>query len=254
MTVVLTLEPAWLWPLVAAPAIGSFLGVVVLRLPAGGAVALARSACPSCGRQLSARDLIPLLSWAASRGRCRHCGVRLGWFYPVIELLALGVAAWSVLALPGGLVWVGCLLGWWLAALAAIDARTLILPDLLTLPLIAVGLGVTALIAPGALIDHTIGAGVGFAVIGVIGFAYRKVRGREGIGGGDVKLAAAAGAWVGWMGLPGVVLIAALSGLITIAILALFGRGTSAVTRIPFGPHLAFGLWITWVHGPLVIP
>ncbi len=254
MTVAFNLDPAWLWPLIAAPAIGSFLGVLILRLPEGDAIAFGRSACRSCGHGLTARDLIPLVSWAASGGRCRHCGARLGWFYPGIELLALGIAIWAALALPSGLIWAGCLLGWWLAALAVIDARTLTLPDLLTLPLIFLGLAVTYLIVPSQIGHHAAGAVLGFAAIGGIGLLYRRLRGRVGLGGGDVKLAAAAGAWVGWIGLPGVILIAALSGLAMAALLALLGRRADPAARIPFGPHLAFGLWITWVHGPLVVP
>lgn len=254
MTVAFNLDPAWLWPLVAAPVIGSFLGVLVLRLPEGAAVAFSRSACRSCGHGLTIRDLIPLVSWVVSGGRCRHCGARLGWFYPGIELLALAIAVWAVLALPAGLVWAGCLLGWWLAALAVIDARTLTLPDLLTLPLIVLGLALTYLIAPGQIVHHVGGAAAGFVAIGGLGALYRHLRGREGLGGGDVKLAVAAGAWVGWIGLPGVILIAALSGLAMAALLALVGRSIDPAVRLPFGPHLALGLWITWVHGPLVVP
>jgi len=254
VTVGFILDPAWLWPLVAAPAIGSFLGVLILRLPDGRAVVFGRSACRSCGHGLTVRDLVPLVSWAASGGRCRHCGARLGWFYPGIESLALAIAVWAVLALPAGLIWVGCLLGWWLAALAVIDGRTLTLPDLLTLPLVPLGLAVTYLIAPGQVVHHVLGAIAGFAALGGMGVLYRRLRGRAGLGGGDVKLAAAAGAWVGWIGLPGVILIAALSGLAMAAFLALLGHRRDPAARIPFGPHLAFGLWVTWVHGPVVIP
>lgn len=242
-----------MWPLIAAPVIGSFLGVLVLRLPERGSIALGRSACVSCGHRLGAIDLIPLISWAVFKGRCRHCGARLGWFYPGIELLALAVAAWAVLALPRDLIWIGCLLGWWLAALAVIDSRAMILPDVLTLPLVVVGLAVSYLIAPGRVIDHAVGALAGFMVIGGVGLVYRRFRGREGIGGGDAKLATAAGAWVGWIGLPGVILIAALSGLIFAVLGARTGRGLAAPVKIPFGPHLALGIWVIWVYGPLVL-
>jgi leader peptidase (prepilin peptidase)/N-methyltransferase len=248
----LDLGPPWLLPLVAAPAVGSFLGLLVLRLPAGGTIALGRSACVSCGRRLAAIDLIPLVSWAALRGRCRHCGRALGWFYPGIEAGALAIAAWAALALPAGLVWTGCLLGWWLAALAAIDARTLHLPDILTLPLIPAGLAATWLLAPGEAIHHAAGAAAGYGALAAIGLAYRRARGRDGIGGGDAKLAAAAGAWVGWTGLPGVILLAALSGLALGLPAALKGRALDPAKAIPFGPHLALGTWVTWVHGPLL--
>ncbi|MDX1483406.1 MAG: prepilin peptidase [Alphaproteobacteria bacterium] len=249
----LNLDPGWLWPLVAAPAIGSFLGVLALRLPRGETVALARSACPHCRHALSARDLIPIVSWIAQRGRCRHCAARLGWFYPGIELLAIAVVVWSALVLPGDVIWLACLLGWWLILLGAIDAKEMVLPDILTLPLVIAGLVVGAYLAPDALAHHVVGVIAGFALIAGVGWAYRRLRGRDGIGLGDAKLAAAAGAWVGWAGLPGVVLIAAVSGIATTLILTVAGSDRDLGERIPFGPHLALGLWITWLHGPLVI-
>ncbi len=254
----LNLDPAWLWPLLAAPAVGSFLGVLVARLPRGEAIAWTRSACRHCRQLLAIRDLIPIISWAVQKGRCRHCGAALGWFYPGIELLAVAVVLWAAVALPRDLIWPGCLLGWWLIALGWIDAREMVLPDVLTLPLVVAGLAVTWLIAPDRLAHHVAGALAGFAVIALVGFAYRRVRGRDGIGMGDAKLAAAAGAWVAWTGLPGVILIAALSGIAVTLLAALVaGRvgGDRALTaKLPFGPHIALGTWIVWLHGPLVLP
>ncbi len=247
------LAPHWLWPLIAAPAIGSFLGVLALRLPAGKGVAWGRSACPHCATRLGLRDLVPVLSWAVQRGRCRHCGAALGWFYPAMELAALAVALWATLALPGSMIWIGCLLGWWLLTLAAVDAREMILPDLLTLPLILAGLAVTYLVAPDRLAHHLAGAGAGFAVIAAIGYAYRRLRGRDGIGLGDAKLAAAAGAWVGWIGLPGVILIAALAGIAAVLLRGAADGRIEATRRIAFGPFVALATWVIWVHGPLML-
>lgn len=252
--VTLNLDPPWLWPLLAAPAIGSFLGALVLRLPRGEAIAWTRSACRHCHQRLAVRDLIPLISWAAQKGRCRHCGAALGFFYPGIELLAVAIVVWAAVALPRDLIWPGCLLGWWLIALGAIDARDMILPDVLTLPLIVAGLAVTGLIAPDRLPHHVAGALAGFAVIILVGFAYRRLRGRDGIGLGDAKLAAAAGAWVAWTGLPGVILIAAGSGIAVTLLAALISGDRALTAKLPFGPHIALGTWIIWVHGPLVVP
>ncbi len=251
--VALNLDPSWIWPLVAAPAIGSFLGVLAVRLPRGESFALSRSACRQCGHALSFRDLIPLLSWAVQKGRCRHCGARLGLLYPGIELLAVIAVIWAAVSLPPGLVWAGAVLGWWLIVLAVSDARDLILPDVLTLPLLVAGLATTYFIAPTALGHHAAGAVAGFAVIALVGYAYRRIRGRDGIGLGDAKLMAAAGAWVSWTGLPGVILIAALSGIAVGLLGAVAGRRDLAA-RLPFGPHIAFGTWIIWLYGPLVIP
>ena len=251
--VALNLDPSWIWPLAAAPAIGSFLGVLAVRLPRGKAIAFSRSACPNCDHPLGFRDLIPILSWAAQKGRCRHCNAALGLFYPAIELIAVAAVIWAAVSLPPGLVWVGAVLGWWLIVLAVIDARDSILPDVLTLPLLATGLVATYFIAPAALGHHAAGAVAGFAVIALVGFAYRRIRGRDGIGLGEAKLMAAAGAWVSWSGLPGVILIAALTGIAAVLVAALMGRRDLAA-RLPFGPHIALGTWIIWVHGPLVIP
>lgn len=247
------LDSLWLWPLVAAPAIGSFLGVLAERLPAGRAIALARSACDHCGHALAPRDLVPILSWAVQRGRCRYCGVFLGLFYPGIELLCVGAVLWAALALPLELVWAGSLLGWWLIALSAIDRRAMLLPDALTLPLVLAGLAVTYLVAPGAVVHHAGGALAGFALIAAVGWAYRRLRGRDGIGLGDAKLAAAAGAWVSWSGLPSVILIASLSGIAFVVLSWFLGSRQPLEARIPFGPHLAVGIWIVWLHGPVLI-
>ena len=132
------IEPLLL--VVASPFLGSFLGVVIKRAPAERPIAMARSHCDSCSRVLSARDLVPVLSWLATKGRCRHCGQAIGWFPLVIEAAAIAVALWSVAVLPGWLALAGAGLGWTLLALAWIDARSFLLPDMLTLPLAVGGL------------------------------------------------------------------------------------------------------------------
>lgn len=242
----------WIWPVIAAPFIGSFLGVLVLRLPAGQPVGMARSICPHCGAALGAADLVPLASWLALRGRCRHCSAPLGAFYPAIELAALGIAAWAALVLPGPLVWIGCILGWALLAAALIDLRHLVLPDVLILPLIPVGIAVHALIALDRLPDHAIGAAAGYLGFLALGALYRVIRGRDGLGLGDAKLLAVAGAWVGWQGLPSVVLLGALLTLAGLLALRLAGRAVDMRGEIPFGPALALAIWIVWLYGPLV--
>lgn len=240
-----------LLPLIAAPFIGSFLGVVASRFHAPRTILWARSACPRCDERLGIRDLVPLASWLGLRGRCRHCGEPIGAFYPAIELAALGLAAWSVMLASGWLVWVSCLLGWTLLALAVIDARHYLLPDFLTLPLVPTGLLVNAALDPAAVLPAAIGAAAGFLVILAVRHAYWRLRGREGIGLGDAKLLAAAGAWVGWQGLASVVLIGALLGL-ALALLRSVRRGSiSLVDRVPFGSLLCAGLWIVWLYGPL---
>ncbi|MCW2239561.1 prepilin peptidase [Azospirillum canadense] len=245
-------RPDLVFLLLCAPFVGSFLGVVVSRWPSGDGILFGRSLCACCGHRLGPRDLVPLASWLALRGRCRHCAAPIGAFAPTIELAALVVALWSLWALPGGYTWVGCALGWTLLAAAFIDARCQRLPDAMTLPLILSGLAFAAWTDPASGPDHGAGAAAGYLAIVLIARAYRALRNREGIGLGDAKLLAAAGAWVSWTGLPSVVLIASLGALASTAVGALLTRRLPEVTaRIALGPYLAGGLWLVWLYGPL---
>lgn len=242
----------WLFLLLVAPAVGSFLGTVAIRLPAGRPLVRGRSACPHCGCVLGWRDLVPVMSWLLSRGRCRACGGPVAWAYPAIELGALAVATWSLAVVPGWLAWATCALGWTLLVLAAIDVRHLLLPDELTLPLIPAGLAVAWAVAPERLADHVIGAVAGFLFVALVGLAYRKLRHREGIGLGDAKLLAAAGAWLSWAGLPSVLLLAAAAALLGHLVWARAARRDLADRQLPFGPYLAGSLWLVWLYGPVI--
>lgn len=241
----------WLILLLAAPMIGSFLGLLAIRLPGGEPVLAGRSRCRSCGRTLGARDLVPVLSWLLGRGRCRHCGAALSSLYPGIELAALAIAAWSISMLPGWLAWAGAGFGWALLVLAVIDARDFLLPDVLTLPLAAAGLAVAWLVHPPALADHLIGGLAGAGSFALIAWLYRRIRRRDGLGWGDVKLFGALGCWTGWQGVPTILLFAALTGLIWVVALRLTGRKLTAGTHLPFGPFLCWAGWLVWLYGPL---
>lgn len=238
----------WL-AVVAAPFVGSLLGVLVERLPAGEPVAFSRSRCRACGATLGPRDLVPFLSFALTRGRCRHCGAAIGWFAPAIEAAAVAVALWAAAVVPADWLWPTAGLGWALLALAVIDARHLLLPDALTLPLIPAGLLVVALAVPERLIAHLVGVAVGLLVPAAIRILYRRLRGREGLGFGDVKLLAAAGAWVGWQGLPWLILIAGATAIAAVLLVALVRRRLDAGAPIPFGPFLCLAFWLVWLYG-----
>lgn len=240
----------WVWPLLAAPFVGSFLGVLIARLPAGRPVAIARSACDHCGAVVLARDLVPLLSYVVLRGRCRSCRGRIAPRHWHVELAAVAVAASALVAgtAPERL-WADCALGWTLLALAWIDRDSMTLPDVLTLPLIGAGLLATFSLEPEALTDHAVAAAVGYTALQGLAIAYRRLRGRDGLGAGDAKLLAALGAWVGLEDLPGVVLGAALAGLAAALLLSLGGRKMNAATAIPFGPCLALAGWVVRLRG-----
>jgi leader peptidase (prepilin peptidase)/N-methyltransferase len=153
----------------------------------------------------------------------------------------------------GWLLWASLALGWTLLALAAIDLRHYLLPDTLTLPLLALGLAVAWLIEPARLGAHALGAAAGFVGFAVIAWLYQRLREREGLGRGDAKLLAAGGAWLGWQALPSVVALAAAVALAVALAGALRGGKLGPTTRIAFGPHLALAIWLVWLYGPLVL-
>ena len=248
---ILLLAPLWVWPVLAAPFVGSFLGVVVTRARVPQSILVGRSACARCGHRLGPADLVPLASWLATRGRCRHCGQSIGAFYPAIELAALGVALWSAGLAADWLLWPSCLLGWLLLALAAIDLRCFLLPDFLTLPLLAGGLLLWEVAEPASLVPHAIAAALGFAFVLALRQAYWLLRRREGIGLGDAKLLAAAGAWVSWEGLASVLLVASVAALASTLLRYKRGSSISLVDRVPFGAFLCVGTWLVWLYGPL---
>ncbi|MDP1618214.1 MAG: A24 family peptidase [Phenylobacterium sp.] len=231
------------------PFVGSFLGLMSLRLPEGKPVALARSACPACARPLGPIDLVPILSFAGLRGRCRTCGAPIPRRYLALELACPALALWSMLAQPSAEGFLGALLAWQLLLLALLDAEHFWLPRMLTLPLIVSGLAVAA--AQGVLASHLLGAGLGFAGLSLLALAYRSFRGREGLGGGDAWLLAGGGAWCGAIALPSILLIGAASGLVFVLVQRLRGRATAADQPLPFGVFLAAGVWLTWLYGPL---
>ncbi len=234
---------------------GSAIGSFARRDPAGRRDWLyGHSSCPSCGARLRVLDLVPLASWLALRGRCRHCRARIGLWYPLVEGAALAIAIIAFGLLPPAAAWPTAAVGWWLLALALIDQRELLLPDALTLPLAAAGLLAAALghrlgVAPlVSLPAAALGAAIGFAGFALLAWVYRRLRDREGLGLGDAKLLAAAGAWVGAAQLPSVVLLAALAAL---AVALSRGAHRRPDTPFAFGPYLALAFWLIMLHNHL---
>ncbi len=254
-TCLLDAVPDWLLPVLASPFVGSFLGVVVRRLPLGRPVVLDRSCCEGCGRVLGARELVPVLSYLVQRGRCRGCGAGIAAAHLQIELAAVGVA---VVAAAAGAVqgvddpvrlWLSCGLGWALLVLAWIDWDNLRLPDALTLPLLVAGLGAALLLDPDRAPEHAAAAALGYLAFWLLARSYHALRGRDGLGGGDAKLLAAGGAWIGLEHLPLVVGAAALLGLLLAALQRWRGEAVGATTALPFGPGLCAAIWLGWLLG-----
>ena len=231
--------------------LGSAMTALSWRLPRGESWVHGRSRCPGCGHVLGVADLVPLLSWLAARGRCRHCGARVSARYPLIEL-ACGAwtwLAWTRLGLTPAFALVA-LWGVLLVALLVVDLDFQLLPDALTLPgtLIAIA---AALLGPGA--RHAlIGVVVGSGYLWGVGALWKLALKREGMGGGDVKLAAMFGALLGGVGAFLTISLAALAGAVWGVTLMLRRRG-GLRTELPFGSLLCPAAMLVYLWGdPLV--
>jgi leader peptidase (prepilin peptidase) / N-methyltransferase len=229
--------------------VGSFLNVVITRLPQGEAFGLGRSRCPQCHRKLPWHDIIPLVSYLWLRGQCRYCGTPIPRRYLLVELASalLALALW--LTFPGSLL----LLAYGpfvmaLLALSVIDLEQGLLPDAITLPGIALGL-LLSLFLPGLDFLETLsGALIGAVFFQGIAWAYKKWSGRAGMGGGDVKLLALIGAFLGLESLPWVIFTSAtlgtLTGLAWVLAKAQWQSGEWRTIPLPYGPFLAVGALI----------
>jgi len=255
--------------------VGSFLNVVIHRLPkmmeadwreqcieylhpeqAGSQksaqrynLIVPRSACPSCGHQISAIENIPILSYLALAGKCRACRVAISPRYPAVEALTgaltllvavkFGVSAATLAAM--GFTWA-------LIALTFIDADTTLLPDDITLPLLWAGLIVNAGGVFATLSSSVFGAVAGYLSLWMVFLGFKLATGKDGMGYGDFKLLAAIGAWLGWQMLPQVILLsAAVGAVVGIGGIILLGRERGA--KIPFGPYLAAAGFIALIWG-----
>ena len=225
---------------------GSFLSTIVVRWPEDRSVLHGRSTCDGCGRTLAAWELVPIVSALAARGRCRACGARIDPLHLGFELGCAAIGGVSALAAPGLAGVAGALFGWLLLTLAALDAAELWLPDPLVIALALAGV-LSAFCAPPSLIDRLTGGAAGFATLWAVARGYRRLRGREGLGGGDPKLFGAIGLWLGWRMLPAVLLLAGLVGLGLVLFQSLRGRAIAADDALPFGTFLAVAAYPAWL-------
>jgi len=237
VTLLLVIE---LYALLFGLVVGSFLNVVIHRVPRGGSLVRPASSCPGCGTTIRWYDNVPLLSYAVLRGRCRHCGEPISMRYPLIEALTGILFAACVARFgPGGTAVAAALFCSLLIVLAAIDLEHFILPDKITLPGIAAGWLFQAWL-PGSLLDAVIGAltGAGLLILVINGWYW--LRQEEGMGLGDVNMLALIGAFLGWQGMLGAFLFAAVAGAVTGGLLVVFRR-LEVGSKLPFGFFLALG-------------
>lgn len=226
---------------------GSFLATLAIRWPRGQSIARGRSRCDGCAMTLPPHALVPLASFLILRGRCRACGRAINARQPAMELLCALIGGLAMWVRPDAAGLAGALFGWMLATLALLDFDHLWLPDALVLPLGAGGLtGGLYGLAP-TLPDRVIGAAAGYLAFALTAGAYRSVRKRVGLGQGDVKLAAAIGAWLGYRALPWVVLGAACLGLGACVLALPMGRKVTLADRMPLGALLAIAAWPAWI-------
>jgi len=231
--------------------LGSFIATLVLRWPAGRSL-IGRSQCDSCKRPLGMLDLVPLLSAAVSRGRCRTCGAAIDPFHGRVELASALIGAGALALLPGTAGWLWALFGWLLLPLALLDARHFWLPDRLTLILAVTGLLLAGPLLGTSLADRWIGAIAGGLALALLSWLYRRTRGKAGMGGGDPKLVAATGAWLGWQALPLMLLLASLGGLVWAVAAQQKGDRPFGERRVPFGAFLCAAAFAAVPLWPLI--
>ena len=220
---------------------------MLIRWPQGRSALGGRSRCDACDAALRPVELIPILSYLLARRRCRRCGAVIDPRHVAVELCAAFIGLVAFLAHPPETAIVTALLGWWLLLIAALDLEHHWLPDRLTLPLLPLGLAAARRPPRPPLDERAIGAAAGFLILWTIAFAYRRLRGRDGMGGGDPKLLAALGAWLGWQQLPMVLLGAGLVGLAAILASRLRGKAVAATDRLPLGTLMAITAWPIWL-------
>ncbi len=228
--------------------LGSFLNVVIARLPEGKNLVIPRSACPRCGHLIAWYDNVPILSWLVLCGRCRSCRGPISWRYPAVEGLTAALFVLAFLRFGIGVDLLAALLflcG--LVAITGIDLDRQIIPDVITLPGIAVGFVANAATGRVTWLDSLLGIAVGGGIFFVI-----ILISPAGMGGGDMKLGAMMGAFLGWkLGLLAVLLGVLSGGLVAVCLLALGRKGRK--DAVPFGPFLALGGAVSMLWGEPIL-
>lgn len=233
-------------------AVGSFLNVCIHRLPRDQSLNSPPSRCPACEYRLRWFDNVPVLSYVLLGGRCRKCRTWISIRYPIVELITMAlflvhgaVFGWSALLVPR--LAFACAM----VVLFAIDLEHQLLPNVITLPGIVVGLIASAVLPPG-IVDALIGVLIGGGVLWLIGEAYFRYSGHEGMGGGDVKMLAMIGAFVGWKLTLMTLMMASLAGSV-VGVLFIVSQRGGLKYALPFGTFLALGAALAATVGPGVL-
>lgn len=230
--------------------IGSFLNVCIVRLPAEQSVVRPPSRCPRCGRPVAWHENIPVLSWLMLRGRCRGCREPISILYPVVELATALLWGWMVLRHGFGLEALrGALFGTILLGIALTDAREYIIPDEFTYGGLVLGLLFSATGGLAGVGQALFGAAVGFGILWLVGLVGTWIFKEEAMGGGDIKMMAMVGAFVGWQGVLLTIFLGALAGTLIFLPLHLLGKRK----LVPFGVFLSIGAAITYLVGPAIL-
>lgn len=229
--------------------VGSFLNVCIVRLPADLSLLTPRSRCPHCHQPIAWRDNIPVVSWLLLRGRCRHCGKPISRQYPIIE--AAAAAMWIGAVLLYGIslhALAAALFGSILLGIGVTDGRHYLIPDEYTWGGLVLGLGFSLANGAQGFLDKVLGAAVGFALLFAVAQVGRWAFREEAMGGGDVKMMAMVGSFVGWKGVLLTVFLGALLGSLIFVPLSFRKK-----RLVPFGVFLAVGAAVTFVMGDAII-
>lgn len=231
-------------------ALGSFMNVCIYRIPLKKSIIHPPSSCPNCGKKIRFYDNIPLVSYLLLLGKCRHCRHPISWRYPAVEAMT-GLLSLA-LFIRYGLSYQYILFLLFTASIVTIsfiDLDHQIIPDILSLSGVIAGLAIAFIPGNISWLNSLIGIIAGGGSLFLVGFVYEKLTGKQGMGGGDVKLLAMIGAWMGWKALPFVLLISSLMGAV-IGSVFLLAAGKGYRVRIPFGPFLSLGALLYLFFGP----
>ena len=233
-------------------AIGSFLNVCIHRVPRHASIAHPPSSCPNCGYRLRWIDNIPIASYAALGGRCRGCRAPISIRYPIVEIVTMVIFVVHYLVFGPDILLVPRLLfACILIVLFAIDLEHHLLPNVITLPGIVVGLAFSAMLPPG-LVDALIGAAAGGGILWLIGEAYYRYSGQEGMGGGDVKMLAMIGAFLGWQAVILTLVLSSVVGALVGVIVIAVQRGGMKYA-LPYGTFLSLAALTASLFGARII-